>query len=82
MMPRMDVKMHLCHAANAKDSNIRQAIIDRYGPSGTVKLPNLIHGEVYGDKNTKMKKDLWAAWALSITWADKNMGEGDTLPSP
>lgn len=28
---RKDVKMHLCHSMKAKDSNIRQAIIDKYG---------------------------------------------------
>jgi hypothetical protein len=28
---RMDVKMHLCHNSRAGDSNIRAALIDRYG---------------------------------------------------
>ena len=28
---RGDVKMHICGRANAKDANIRQALIDRYG---------------------------------------------------
>ena len=28
-IPRREVKMHLCHSMRAKDSNIRQALIDR-----------------------------------------------------
>ena len=30
-IPRIQVKNHLCHKSNANDSNIRQAIIDRFG---------------------------------------------------
>ncbi len=31
LIKRIDVKSHLCHSAKANDSNIRQAIIDRFG---------------------------------------------------
>src|SRR4051812_9901569 len=31
---RKDVKMHLCHSMKAKDSNIRQALIDKHGAPG------------------------------------------------
>lgn len=63
---RRDVKMHLCGCNNAKDSNIRQALIDRYGPGkdkaiGTKKSP----GPLYG-----VSKDVWAALALAVTWSD------------
>jgi len=62
-MPRRDVKMHLCNSMRAKDSNIRQALIDRFGAPGTKKAPGLTYG---------LKKDMWAAFALAVTWYDKN----------
>lgn len=30
-IPRLKVKVHLCHDSRAKDANIRQAILDRFG---------------------------------------------------
>jgi len=65
---RKDVKMHLCQSMRAKDSNIRQALIDRFGFPGTKKNPNII----YDDAEIKMKKDLWSALAVAVTWSDKN----------
>lgn len=60
---RKDVKMHLCHSMRAKDANIRQAIMDRYGSTrqkaiGTKKAP----GPLYG-----VSKDVWAALGVAIT---------------
>jgi hypothetical protein len=63
---RKDVKMHLCQSMKAKDSNIRQALIDRFGKPGTKKHPNII----YDDAKIKMKKDLWAALAVAVTFED------------
>jgi hypothetical protein len=65
---RADVKMHLCHSMRAKDSNIRAALLDRFGPGrqkaiGTKKSP----GPLYG-----IKEDLWSALAVAVTYADKN----------
>lgn len=64
-VPRLTVKTHLCHDSRAKDSNIRQAIIDRFGGKefaiGSKKAP----GPLYG-----LKKDLWQAFALALTWYD------------
>lgn len=39
---RKDEKMNICHSMKAKDSNIRQALIDRFGEVGTKKNPRLV----------------------------------------
>lgn len=59
---RKEEKMNLCNSMKAKDSNIRQALIDRFGEVGTKKN----QGWFYGFKN-----DVWAAYAVGITWLDK-----------
>jgi hypothetical protein len=55
---RQDVKQYLCHSARAKDSNIRQAIIDLLGPPGTKKSPGVTYG---------ISKHLWSALAVALT---------------
>lgn len=55
---RKDVKMHLCGSTRAKDSNIRQALIDLIGPQGTKKEP----GPTYG-----VKSHAWAALGVAVT---------------
>lgn len=62
---RMDVKMHLCHSSRAKDKNIRQALIDRFGLPGTKKKPGLTYG---------ISGDLWAALAVAVTAWDQKFG--------
>lgn len=58
---RMKVKMYLCHTSRARDSNIRQALIDRFGPPGTKKNPGVTYG---------ISKDLWSALAVAVVYAD------------
>lgn len=58
---RKDIKMHLCNSVRAKDSNIRQALIDRFGVVG-VKANK---GWFYG-----VSKDVWAAVAVGVTYHD------------
>jgi hypothetical protein len=55
---RMQVKQAICHDARAKDMNIRQALIDRYGPQGTKRNK----GATYG-----ISKDVWSALAIATT---------------
>ena len=76
---RKDVKMCLCGSMRAKDANIRQALIDKFGKPGTIKAPNLIYGETNRVED-KMKADLWSALAVAITWTwqTQNMKEGIT----
>lgn len=61
---RKDVKMHFCNSMRAKDGNIRQALIDRFGPVGTKKAP----GHLYG-----LSKDKWSAMAIGIYWTDTKL---------
>jgi len=63
-LPRRAVKLHLCKSARAKDANIRQALLDRFGGSaakGTKAAP----GPLYGIAN-----DVWSALAIAVTYAD------------
>lgn len=59
---RKEEKMNICGSMKAKDSNIRQALIDRFGEVGTKKAKGWFYG---------FKKDIWAAYAVGITWLDK-----------
>ncbi len=66
-IPRMGVKMHLCGNSRAKDCNIRQAIIDRFGGKEKAIGKKATPGPLYG-----VKKDIWAALALAITFWELN----------
>lgn len=66
---RLDAKMCLCQNSRAKDTNIRQAVIDRFSPTGGGACPQIgvkaQRGPLYG-----ISKDLWSALAIAITWVE------------
>jgi hypothetical protein len=74
LVKRLQVKMHLCHSARANDSNIRQAIIDRFGGKAVAIGTKAAPGPLYG-----VAGDVWAALALALTVADKR-DNACTLP--
>ena len=60
---RKDVKMCLCGQTRAKDSNIRQAIMDRYGSERSIAIGTKANpGPLY-----QVSKDIWAALGVAIT---------------
>lgn len=66
---RHTVKMHLCGNMRANDSNIRQALLDRFGPGreramGVKRAPGPLYG-IAGDQ--------WAALAVAVTWWDTQL---------
>jgi hypothetical protein len=61
---RRAVKLHLCGQARAKDPNIRQALIDRYGGSAAIGR-KATPGPLYG-----ISGDVWSALAVAVTWLD------------
>ena len=66
-MKRLVVKQHLCHDSRAKDANIRQAIIDRFGGKDKAIGKKAEPGPLFG-----VSGDLWSALAVALTWWDQN----------
>lgn len=50
-----------CGSSRAKDGNVRQALIDKYGEQGTKKNP----GPTYG-----VSKDIWSALAIATYYTE------------
>lgn len=70
---RREVKLHHCHNAGAKDSNVTQALIDRFASGvrnrgkGTKSEPGWFYG---------FAGDMWAAYALAVLVADTHGTRG------
>ena len=57
-----DVRLHLCRVRNAKEANVRRAILDRFGEPGTKKAPGITYG---------VRGHCWSAFALAVTAYDR-----------
>lgn len=68
---RRDVKLHHCGSSRAKDSNVVQALVDRFasGVSNHGKGSKAAPGWFYG-----FRADVWQAFALAVYVADRQMG--------
>jgi hypothetical protein len=56
LVSRTQIRTLHCHSSRAKDPNVRQALIDKYGPIGLKKAP----GPLYG-----ISKHVWSALAIA-----------------
>ena len=65
---RRDVKLHLCGSARAKDPNVRQALIDRWGGKEAAIGRKASPGPLYG-----VSGDVWAALAVAVCVADTRL---------
>ena len=66
-LPRRAVKLAICGDTRAKDANIRQALLDRFGGArakGTKAAP----GPLYG-----IAGDAWSALAIAITYSESGV---------
>lgn len=64
---RREIKSHFCNSMKAKDANIRQAILDRFGGKEKAIGLKATPGPLYG-----IKSHLWSALAIALYIQDQN----------
>lgn len=62
---RREVKVYLCNSMKATDTNVRAALIDRYGGKEKAIGKKAAPGPLYG-----ISGDVWSALAVAITYAE------------
>lgn len=71
---RKDEKLTICNSPRANDATIKQALVDRFAYNqpnhgkGTKKSPGWFYG---------FKQDVWAAYAVAVTYHDMYKGENN-----
>ena len=70
LMPRREVKLHLCHSSKATDATIRQALLDKFGGKGPAVGLKKTPGPLYG-----ISKDVWSCLALAVTYTAHIQGD-------
>lgn len=70
-MPRRAVKVHLCQSARAQDTNIRVALVDRFGGASRAVGKKKTPGPLFGIKSHE-----WAALAIAVTWWETQIHKG------
>ena len=72
LVKRQPIKLHHCKSTKAKDSNVRQALVDRFASGqpnhgkGTKAEPGWFYG---------FRADIWQAYALAVYVADTIQGD-------
>lgn len=59
LLPRKSVVTQICNNPRAKDSNVRQALIDKFGGPGVEKKGGALY---------EVKNDMWSALAVAVAW--------------
>ncbi len=64
-VPRSEIKLHLCQSKRAKDGNVRQSLMDRFGGDGA-KGTKKNKGPLYG-----IASHTFSALAVAVTFWDR-----------
>lgn len=63
---RREIKLHVTGSARAKDAQVRQCLLERWGGKETAQGSKSKPGPLYG-----LSADRWAALAVAVTWKDR-----------
>lgn len=58
---RKEIVVHLCGSPKAKDTNVRRALIDRFGGDAAIRKGGALYG---------ISKDVWSALAIAVAFSD------------